>query len=406
MATRSRIPSRFFARQFVSALSQDRATACKFAKLQLAKETFNLRHPFGARGGKGDSLELVSLRITDVCNLRCHTCGQWGDEGYLLGESLKSLKQQEVPLDVYQRLVDEIVAAGWRPVWYIWGGEPMLYPGLIELLHYIAERGMPISLVSNGTNIARCADDILQTCKIVYLSVDGPNAEIHNAQRPGVTASYDNFKDVTDALQTLRTEKDRRGRMFPYIIPLSCVCRYNVEVIVDLYDFTRQYADAQIFYLTWWIDAQSAQDHAADFERRFGFRPQTHEGWIGTWKEFDHAAVFDRFEEMMATFRETRLCPPIMIPDLTAREDISRYYTDHTATFGYDQCVSIYMTTEINSNGDVSLCRDYHDYVVGNIKTAAISDIWNGPAAQTFRRSISTEGLMPACRRCCGLMGF
>jgi radical SAM protein with 4Fe4S-binding SPASM domain len=406
MATRSRIPSRFYARQLMSALAEDRATACKFAKFQLAKETFNLRHPFGAKHGKGDSVELISLRITDLCNLRCHTCGQWGDEGYLLGESVKSLKQQEVPLETYKKLVDEIVAAGWKPVWYIWGGEPMLYPGLIELMHYIKDRGMPISLVSNGTNIAKCADDILQTCKIIYLSVDGPNAEIHNAQRPGVSESYDNFKDVKDALETLRARKDQQNRTFPYIIPLSCVSRYNIDVIVDLYEFTRQYADAQIFYLTWWIDSQSAQDHATDFEKRFGFKPSTHEGWIGTWKDFDHEAVYDRFERMMEVFNTTGHCPPIMIPDLTTREDIERYYKDHRATFGYEQCVSIYMTMEINSNGDVSLCRDYHDFVIGNIKKTPIVDIWKGDAAQKFRTSISKDGLMPACRRCCGLMGF
>ena len=406
MTTRSRIPSRFFARQLVSALAEDRTTACKFAKFQLAKETFNLRHPFGAKHGKGDSVELVSLRITDLCNLRCHTCGQWGDEGYLRGESLKELKTQEVSLEAYKKLVDEIVAAGWKPVWYIWGGEPMLYSGLIELMHYIKDRGMAISLVSNGTNIAKFAGDILDTCKIIYLSVDGPNEEIHNAQRPGASESYNNFKDVKDALETLRAEKDRRKLVFPYIIPLSCVSRYNTDVLVDLYKFTRQYADAQIFYLTWWIDSQSAQDHAGDFERRFGFKPQTHEGWIGTWKDFDHDAVYDRFEEMMSIFNTDRRCPPIMIPDLPTKEDINRYYTDHSATFGYDQCVSIYMTMEINSNGDVSLCRDYHDYVIGNIKNTSIVDIWKGKSAQAFRSSISKDGLMPACRRCCGLMGF
>ena len=92
-----------------------------------------------------------------MCNLRCHSCGQWGDNGYLVGESLKDLKQREVPVEIYKNLVDQIVDEGWSPVWYIWGGEPMLYPGLIELMHYIKDRGMPISLVSNATNIARRA---------------------------------------------------------------------------------------------------------------------------------------------------------------------------------------------------------------------------------------------------------
>ena len=95
-----------------------------------------------------------------------------------------------------------------------------------------------------------------------------------------------------------------------------------------------------------------------------------------------------------------------MMPELTTKEDINTYYNDHTETFGYNQCVSIYMTLEIDSNGAVSLCRDYHDYVIGNIQTDRVEDMWNNPAAIKFRQSISQEGVMPVCRRCCGLMGY
>ncbi len=406
MPERSRISPRFFVNQLASTLLEDWWTSYTFVKYQIAKESFNWRHPFGAKHGRGDAVQLVSLRITDMCNLRCHSCGQWGDNGYLLGSSLKELKQREVPVETYKRLVDQIVDAGWSPLWYIWGGEPMLYPGLIELLYYIKERGMPISLVTNATNVARRADDILDTCKILYVSVDGPNADIHNTQRPGVTENYDNFKDVKTALETISEEKKRRNQKFPYVVPLSCITQYNIDEVVDLYGFTSQYADTQIFYLTWWIDSQSAQEHSMDFERRFGFKPQTHFGWIGTWKDFDHGVILDKFEEMENISRTQGRCPPMMMPKLNTRDDINRYYTNHGDSFGYNQCVSIFMTLEIDSNGDVSLCRDYHDYIIGNIKTDAVTDIWNNEAAVKFRHSISTEGIMPVCRRCCGLMGY
>ena len=64
------------------------------------------------------------------------------------------------------------------------------------------------------------------------------------------------------------------------------------------------------------------------------------------------------------------------------------------------------MTMEIDSNGDVSLCRDYHDYIIGNIRRDSVAEMWNNEKAVRFRKSISTEGLMPVCRRCCGLMGY
>jgi radical SAM protein with 4Fe4S-binding SPASM domain len=95
-----------------------------------------------------------------------------------------------------------------------------------------------------------------------------------------------------------------------------------------------------------------------------------------------------------------------LIPPITGVENLKRYYTDHADYFGYEQCISIFQAVEVNSNGDLSPCRDYHDYVVGNLKEATITELWNSPAYRKFRQSLTTEGLMPVCSRCCGLMGY
>ena len=39
----------------------------------------------------GGRIRQLSIRITDRCNLRCHTCGQWGDQGYLRGRDRAAL---------------------------------------------------------------------------------------------------------------------------------------------------------------------------------------------------------------------------------------------------------------------------------------------------------------------------
>ena len=406
MSIRSRVSPRFFIKELANVASAEWYTSYIMARYQMSKEVFNLRHPLGAKHGRGDSVQLVSLRITDMCNLRCHSCGQWGDNGYLIGQDLKELKQREVPIEDYKHLVDQILDLGWSPVWYIWGGEPMMYPGIIDLLYYIHERGMPISIVSNGTRIAKYAKDIAETCEILYLSVDGSNAKIHDSQRPAVSGKYSNFQDVEAALQKVGEEKNKNNSPFPYIIPLSCITAYNIDDVVDLYKFTSQYADAQILYLTWWIDQKSAMEHSEDFERRFGKKPQTHYGWIGEWNQFDHGIILEKYHEMVRISQQQNTCPPMMMPELHTKEEIDTYYKDHSETFGYNQCVSIYMTMEIDSNGDVSLCRDYHDYIIGNIQRDSVAEIWNNEEAIRFRKSISTEGLMPVCRRCCGLMGY
>lgn len=406
LEARSRVPGNFLFKELGKIMLTDWSAFSSGVGLQLAKETFNLRRPDRGRDGQPDKLRLVSLRITDMCNLRCHTCGQWGDNGYLLGKSLKELKQREVPVENYKRFVDDLLQQGLSPLWYIWGGEPMMYPGLFDVLRYISDRHMPVAMVTNGTHVAEHAEEILDTCKILWLSIDGPNADIHNKQRPGVSPQTDNFKAVRAALETLSEGKKRRNSVFPFIIPISVIAQYNMDYLTDIYRFTSQYADAHIFYLSWWIDETSAKQHSDDFNRRFGFAPRTHWGWVGTWKDFDHGIIFDKFEEMRRLSQEQRRCPPLMYPRLNSREQVKRYYEDHTAVFGYNQCVSIFMTMEVDSNGDVSLCRDYHDYIIGNIKTDTVKQIWQGEAASKFRSSISTDGLMPVCTRCCGLMGY
>ena len=94
-----------------------------------------------------------------------------------------------------------------------------------------------------------------------------------------------------------------------------------------------------------------------------------------------------------------------IVPPLTEPHQLERYYTDHGSLFGYKKCVSIYRMVEIDSNGDMSPCRDYHDYIVGNVKDHTITELWNNHLYAKFRKSVTNDGLMPVCTRCCGLMG-
>jgi radical SAM protein with 4Fe4S-binding SPASM domain len=161
-----------------------------------------------------------------------------------------------------------------------------------------------------------------------------------------------------------------------------------------------------VFYLSWWIDPPALQDHIRDFERRFGFQPIRPQGWISDWRP-DNIEILDRQIQLLKEKSQAWSAPPVtFIPDISGVADLERYYTDHSACFDYNQCISIFQAVEVNSNGDMSPCRDYHDYVVGNIKDATITQLWNSPAYKKFRQSLATEGLMPVCSRCCGLMGY
>jgi len=376
----------------------------KMFVLQGEKWLFDALYPRSERG-HARRIRQVGIRITDFCNLRCRTCGQWGEGGFLHQCDPKALKQDEVPPERYQQLFADLVEHGHRPILYFWGGEPMLYRGILDLVKTGSRLHLPVAIATNGTRVEAAAELLVQApLFLLQISIDGHTADLHNRLRPSAGRG-DNFREIESGLAAVRKARVRRTGL-PLIASLTTISRENSAHLVDIYDTFRDRVDMFVFYLSWWIDEADAAAHEQDFSRRFGFTPTLHRGWIGQWKADNHATLAGQVEALLARSRAPGAVPITFIPFLRGERALTAYYTDHRERFGYDQCVSIFQVVEVNSNGDVSPCRDYHDYVVGNVKTTTLSELWNSERCVAFRQSLATEGLMPVCSRCCGLMGY
>jgi radical SAM protein with 4Fe4S-binding SPASM domain len=376
--------------------------AVKLAGLQAGKRFFRAFHR-SASQGRGGRIRQLSLRITDICNLRCTACGQWGEGGFLRKVSPGDLKSREVPSGRYVEIFTDLAQHGESPMVYFWGGEPMLYQGTLDLIEECTRLGMPASIATNGTGLAAAADRLRNApLFLLQVSIDGPSATIHNRIRPSA-GSADNFADIQRGLEAMNCR--RRGGL-PLIASLTTICRENSGCLADIYESVRGKVDIAVFYMSWWIDEKSAFKHEEDFNCRFGFKPSLHRGWIGSWKPDDYAALDGELKKLSSLSRKKGMPAFVLLPHIVGEDDLRKYYTDHDERFGFDECISIFHAAEIDSNGDVSPCRDYHDYVVGNIKQATLMELWNNEAYRKFRRSIRHDGLMPVCSRCCGLMGY
>ena len=372
-------------------------------KLLISRLLLNLRVP---PDGMGAGIRQVSLRLTDLCNLRCHTCGQWGDNGYLVGRPMPDLLRSQVAPERYIELMEDLVQHGHRPGIYFWGGEPMLYRGLTKLVDAAARLGLPTSIATNATRLADEATRLVSAPMfLVQVSIDGPDAETHNACRPGANPSNDNFATVVAGLDALKAERDRRGARLPVLAGLCTINALNADRLVDIYDAFADRLDVLIFYLAWWIDEKAAAAHTLDFVNRFGVMPTRHLGWIGGWRPTDYEGLSRQLTALTRKGVMPKGPAVLVIPSVTGAKQLERYYTDHSAAFGHNRCTSIYRAVEINANGDMAPCRDYNDYIVGNVKAHTITELWNSPAYRRFRQSLSEDGLMPVCTRCCGLMG-
>jgi radical SAM protein with 4Fe4S-binding SPASM domain len=347
------------------------------------------------KDGLSNTLRQVSLKIVNSCNLRCKTCGQWGETGYNLEKSDDEIREI-VPYEVYQRMVDELAPA--KPFYYIWGGEPYLYPDIVPLMEHMKRRNGLVGIVTNGTMMAKTADRLVRAgVDMLMLSVDGVGA-VHNEIRQEKRA----WELMMEGLDAVLAEKKRQGSVRPYVNVLATISRDNVGHLEDIADWgAGRGIDLLTYYYSWFTNEENGKAHEHEMRERFGVTPTSWKGYL-----FFRGLDAPRLVEEVRSIKSRKWPYPVLfIPDLDAA-DIPAYYSDPTKLFGYGQCIQPWIVTEIMPNGDVATCRDYPDYVCGNIQRNSLLEIWNNERYRAFRKSLRDDGLLPICARCCGLMGW
>jgi len=386
----SRIPVRHLSRVMLR-------TPDVFWRLVRAEATKHLLAPRDRKRlvGVSHQLSQVSLKIVNSCNLRCKTCGQWGETGYNHDKPVEELREV-VPLETYQRMVDQL--ADRRPFYYIWGGEPYLYRDIMPLMEHMKKRNGLVGIVTNGTMMAKTADRLVGAgVDMLMLSVDGVG-EIHNEIR-GERRAWERMMTGLDAVLE---ERKRAGAKKPYVNVLATISRDNVGHLEDIADWAAERGvDLLTYYFSWFTNQETGEDHDRVMRERFGVVPEAWKGYL-FFTGLDTAML----QEEVRSIRSRRWPFPVMfIPDLELNQ-IPAYYDDPRTLFGYGECIQPWIVTEILPNGDVATCRDYPDYVCGNIQETDLLEIWNNDRYRRFRESLHHEGLLPICSRCCGLMGW
>ena len=361
----------------------------------LARRKFFTRFDRDFDGSKA-KLRQISMKITNACNLRCKMCGQWGESGYNFGKPTEVIRET-VPLDVYRRMVDDVARI--KPFIYIWGGEPFLYKDLMPLVGYMKEKDFNVAVVTNATRLEEHAEEIVDAgWDALMLSVDGPPA-IHDEIR-GMPGCFEALAGSIERLKTVRADRKKRK---PYIMILSTVSRDNAHVLDKIFDVAEELgADCVIVYYSWFTTEEIGQRHCEIMQRVLGCEPKAWKGYLIPVGGIDVAAV----QESVRRIRGKRYSfPYLFLPELKI-EEIPRYYVEPQNFFGYDKCVAPWLVAEVMPNGDVATCRDYPDYVAGNIKEESILEIFHGEPYWRFRDALREHGMFPICARCCGLMGF
>jgi radical SAM protein with 4Fe4S-binding SPASM domain len=366
---------------------------------------FLYRKKFGAdrdaRRGDGVSSKppyLVSLRITNACNHRCPVCGQYGVSGYMMEPEGKRPPSRMLPVETYKEMVDDL--AFYQPYYYATGGEPFLYPGLVELMNYAKARGSSVFVVTNGTKLQQFAEEMVRKeWDLLVVSFDGPE-EIHDACRKTEGA----YKAAVQGIREVQKWRTRLKKIKPIVVTVTTLSRENVKCLDETYEIGRTlHPDLAAVFLSWFTSEQLGKAHHDLLRDALGVEAFTWKAYARKFTEEEAQLTMDnlsRVEKKKWPFNH------IVVPALNGT-DVRDYYLKPSEMFGYDKCVTPFLEVNVMPNGDVVTCRDYIDVKVGNIAEKKLLEIWNGEGFVRFRRLLLDKGgLLPQCTRCCGLMGF
>ncbi|MBI3296593.1 MAG: radical SAM protein [Elusimicrobia bacterium] len=127
----------------------------------------------------------VTISATHRCNLVCSHC-----------QSENSDTKEDISTERFLKLIEEIAEAGATRVGFT-GGEPLMRKDMGRILERCRQRGLIVSVVSNGWLVKRNID-WLRGINLLFLSLDG-GREVHDKIRgPG---NFEKFVEAVSAAQ-------------------------------------------------------------------------------------------------------------------------------------------------------------------------------------------------------------
>jgi len=361
----------------------------------------------------------VQLRVTNLCNLRCKMCGQWGDTGIFraLGASTATDGEKErgrireliglsrqMALSDYVRLLDELAPS--RPIISLFGGEPLLYPDILPLIREVKGRGLTCSLITNGWRLEEVARELVEAgVDSIMVSIDGP-PDVHDRIR-GQAGS---FERAAAGVRAVARARDELGSATPMLLAILPITERNLEDIAPALEALRELPlDTVNIGLRWFVSKETGAEYEKVMSETFGVSGSSWKGF-----EFDGAdfAVtkgrqLTQLVKLLKGLRRRRFLDSArgrpwisFVPDVPA-EGVPDYFADAGKTFGHDLCPVAWYFAQVEPDGQVCFCGDFPDYFIGNVRKTSFREIWTGERAGRFREKLAREPL-PICSRCCG----
>ena len=316
---------------------------------------------------------------TNRCNLRCVHCWlRWADD---YDKTYKS----ELSDDRLIELVDEGAELGVRQWFFVGGGEPTVRGKvLMRVFEKIRAHGMEGAVHSNGTLFA---DHMLEWFvdngwMEVWVSLDGPNAEINNSIRSG------GFDKAVGALGRLSELKRKHGVSAPRLVINAAITNRTWDRVAEFVDLAHSIGpDVNMQFCGLMVDGPGAAELALTPEQKEEYPKYVREAEARA----EELGVANNFPSHLDTEYNYD------------QSDMHRGYVFHPeAGMPESMCFEPYSTLAIMPNGHAGPCCVFFGQDAGAQSLADMSmrALWEGPYLEQVRKSMYAGKTPVYCRRC------
>lgn len=343
------------------------------------------------RSGKASPPKVISIRMSNACNMKCKMCGQPRMDDTSVPRDFFT---NHLKIEQWKDLIDQVARN--RPNLYLWGGEPFIYGRVLELVRYAKDKKLTCQINTNGLLLKKRAEEVVDSgLDDLIVSIDGP-AEVHDEIR-GIRGAFDKIREGILLIQEI---KKSRGTRKPIVRVRGTVNPYNFEHLFSLVDISKDFgADSLNFNHFWFTSQEQGEKYQRVMKDLFDCEATSWRGFVFNPDGLDT----DSLRKELGKFEQNNVDFPITLSPYVRGSELERYYKDLSHTFGSDRCYAIWFKTYLMPNGDVTPCPDFPDYMAGNITEEKFMDIWNGPRYVKFRTEVKKHRLLPICARCCDL---
>lgn len=329
---------------------------------------FGVRRPFVP----GAPFQVV-WDVTYACNLKCQHC--YASAGRVAADELST----EEALGV----VDKLAAMG-IPILALSGGEPLVRKDIFQITRRAADRGMYVSIATNGTLISETKAKEMKAAGVEYLqiSLDGADAETH-----------DNFRGIGGSFErTVQGIKNAVAQDF-FVNIATTVTKKNLDQIPAIIDF------ADRLGVDWFMAYNFVPTGRGKYILENDLSPEEREVLL--------TMMYDRLERTNCDILTTapqyarialQRCGqagPFIVPTHFSNTEVQGGLYNLTEFIGGCGAGRFYMA--IRANGNVEPCV-FFPLTVGNVRTDDIGDIWK--KNKVFWELRDKDALQENCGSC------